>query len=218
MKKYDIVIIGAGPAGLTAAVYSARYKINLVVIGKIPGGLVSETSDICNFPSYPRINGFELAKKMVDQVKEMNVEIFNEEVLDIQKNKTDFVVKTNKEKYSAKKIIFATGSERRKLGIKRENELVGRGISYCATCDAAFYKDKVVGVVGGGDAALTSALLLAKFAKKVYVIYRRDKFFRGDRIWIEEVQKQKKIETIFNSEITKLIGEKELKEIGRAHV
>ena len=127
--------------------------------------------------------------------------------------KTGFEIKTSKNQYNTKKVIIATGSERKKLGIDREKELTGKGISYCATCDAGFYKDKVVGVAGGSDAALTAALLLSNFAKKVYIIYRKDKFFRGDNIWIEEVKKNKKIESLFNSEITKLIGEDKLEEI-----
>lgn len=213
MKKYDLVIIGAGPAGLTAALYAARYRINLLVIGKIPGGLVAETDDICNFPSYPNIKGFELAKKMLDQVKELGVEIVNEEVSNIKKKNTDFEIATNKFKYEAKKIIFATGSERKKLGIAREKELTGKGISYCATCDAVFYKDKIIGVVGGSDAALTAALLLANFAKKVYIIYRKDSFFRGDNVWIEKVKKNKKIEPVFNSKIIKLIGKNKLEAV-----
>jgi len=146
MEKYDLIIIGAGPAGLTAALYAARYRINVVVIGKMSGGLVAEISDICNFPSYPKIKGFELAKKMLNQVKELNVEIQQEEVSEIKKKKSGFEIITNKNKYDAKKIIFATGSERKKLGIARENELTGKGISYCATCDAGFYRDKVAGV------------------------------------------------------------------------
>ena len=213
MKKYDLIIIGAGPAGLTAALYAARYRINFLVLGKISGGLVAETSDICNFPSYPNIKGFELAKKMLDQVKGLGVEVVNEEVSEIKKKKLGFDITTNKNKYEVKKIIFATGSERKKLGIDREKELIGKGISYCATCDAGFYKDKVAGVIGGSDAALTAALLLAKFAKKVYIIYRKDKFFRGDNIWVEEVKKNKKIEPIFNSKVTKLIGKNKLEAI-----
>ena len=213
MKNYDLIIIGAGPAGLTAAIYAARYKANVAVIGKLPGGLVSESSDICNFPTYLRIKGLELAQKMVKHVQELKVEIFGEEVLKIKKEASKFKIKTNKEEYLAKKIIFATGTERRQLGLEREKELIGKGISYCATCDAAFYKDRVVGIVGGGDAALTSALLLAKFAKKVYIIYRKDKFFRGDKLWIDEINKDKKIEPVFNAQITKLIGEKELEAV-----
>jgi len=213
MKKYDLIIIGAGPAGLTAGLYAARYRINSLVLGKMPGGLVAETSDICNFPSYPKIKGFELAQKMLNQVKELGVDVVNEEVSEIKKKKSGFEIITNKNKYEARKIIFATGSERKKLGIAKEKELTGKGISYCATCDAGFYKDKVASVVGGSDAALTAALLLANFAKKVYIIYRKDKFFRGERVWIENVEKSKNIEPIFNSNITKLIGKEKLEAV-----
>ena len=213
MEKYDLIIIGAGPAGLTAAVYASRYRINLLVIGKMPGGLMSEAYEICNFPSYNRIKGIDLMKKMIDHINDLKVEIKSEEVLEIKKKKKEFEIITNKNNYSAKNIIVATGSERRKLGIDREKEFVGKGISYCATCDAGFYKDKVVGVAGGSDAALTAALLLSKFAKKVYIIYRKNKFFRGDNIWIEEVKKNKKIESLFNSKITRLIGKDKFEEI-----
>ena len=213
MENYDLIIIGAGPAGLTAAVYAARYKINFLIIGKMSGGLMGEAYEICNFPSYNRVNGVELMKKMINHVNDLGVEIKSEEVLDIKKKGKEFEIKTNKEIYPAKKIIIATGSERRKLGINREKELTGKGISYCATCDAPFYKDKVVGVAGGSDAALTAALLLSKFAKKVYIIYRKNKFFRGDNIWIEEVKKNKKIESLFNSKITRLIGKDKFEEI-----
>ncbi len=213
MEKYDLIVIGAGPAGLTAALYAARYRIPILVIGRIPGGLVAEISDICNFPSYSKVKGFELAKKMVEQIKEQEVKISNEEVSNIKKKNKGFEIITNKNNYEAKKIIFATGSERRKLGIAGEKELIGKGISYCATCDAGFYKDKIAGVIGGSDAALTAALLLSKFAKKVYIIYRKNKFFRGDRIWAEEVKRSKNIKCLFNSRITKLIGKNKLEAI-----
>jgi len=212
MNSYDLIIIGAGPAGLTAAVYAARYKLNVLVIGKIPGGLMGEAHEVCNFPTYDKITGFELVKKMVEQVKKLEVEIKHEEVLDIEKG-TEFQIVTGKNKYFAKKIIIATGSKRRSLGVEREKELTGKGLHYCATCDAGFYKDKIVGVVGGGDAALTSALLLSKFAKKVYIIYRRDKFINAEPTWAEEVKKNKKIDLIFNSEIEELIGKEKLEKI-----
>ncbi len=209
MKKYDLVIIGAGPASLTAAIYAARYKLDVLIIGKIIGGLATEAYEISNFPTYDKIKGIELMLKMINQTKKLGVEIKLEDVLDIKKN---FRIITNKGEYSAKKIIIATGLERRKLGIDREKEFIGKGISYCATCDSGFYKDKTVGVIGGGNSVLTSALLLAKFAKKVYLIYRREKF-SAEPIWIEEIQKNKKIITIFNSTITKLIGKNNLEEI-----
>jgi len=213
MENYDLVIIGSGPAGLTAAIYAVRYRINFLVLGKIPGGLMTEAHKICNFPSYEDISGFELTKKIMDQVKKLGTKIKFEEVSGIKKKRKGFEITTNKNKYDTKKIIFATGSERKKLGIAREKELTGKGISYCATCDAAFYKNKTVGVVGGSDAALNSALLLSEFAKKVYIIYRKDKFFRGEKILAEDVKKNKKIEVLFNSKITKLIGKNKLEAI-----
>ena len=211
-KIYDLIIIGAGPAGLTAAVYSARYGLDTLVLGALMGGLAGEASEVCNFPSYGKINGFELMNKMIKQVKDMGVEIKPEKASEIKKTK-NFEITTNKTKYFSKKIILATGSERKSLGIDREKELIGKGISYCATCDAGFYKNKTVGVFGGGNAALSAALLLSKFAKKVYIIYRRDKFFRAENAWIKDIEKNDKIEPVFNSMITQLIGKERLEAV-----
>ncbi len=214
MEKHDLIIIGTGPAGLTAALYAARYKMDFLVIGRIPGGLLNEASKVCNFPSYENISGIELTRKMMEQIKKLDVKIKQEKVSGIKKKNKGFEIGTDKKKYFAKKIIFATGSERKKLGLAEEKKFVGKGLSYCATCDAGFYKGKIVGVVGGSDAALTAALLLAKFAKRVYIIYRKDKFFRGDKIWIEEIKKNRKIKPLFNSVVTKLIGKEKLEAIG----
>ena len=208
--KYDLIIIGAGPAGLTAALYAARYKVDVLVIGILHGGTATEAHKVCNFPSYENVGGAELMLKMIKQVKNLGVEIKQEEVIEIDRK---FKVVTNKGEYSCKKIIIATGSKRMKLGVEREDELTGKGINYCATCDANFYKDKIVGVVGGGNATLTSALLLAKIAEKVYIIYRKDKFSKAEPMWVEDVKKEKKIFPIFNSEVQKLIGKKKLEEV-----
>ena len=208
--KYDVIIIGSGPAGLSSAIYASRYRLKTLVIGALPGGLAATAPDVCNYPGFVQLTGMELMMKMINQVKELEVEIKNENVTEI---KTGFEVITNSGKYSAKKIIIATGSERKKLGIDQEKELTGRGISYCATCDAGFYNDKIAGVVGGSDAALTAALLLAKFAKKVYIFYRKDKFFRAEQVWVEKVEETKNIEVVFNSEVTKLNGDKKLESI-----
>ncbi|MCK4552615.1 FAD-dependent oxidoreductase [Candidatus Pacearchaeota archaeon] len=211
-KTYDLIIIGAGPAGLTAALYAARYKVNVLVIGMLHGGTATEAHKVCNFPSYENVGGVELMLKMIKQVKNLKVEIKQEEVININR-KDLFKIVTNKEEYSSKKIIIATGSKRMKLGVEREEELTGKGIHYCTTCDAGFYKAKTVGVVGGGNAALTSALLLAKIAKKVYVIYRRDKFFKAEPMWVDEVKKEKKIVPVFNSKVLELIGKNKLEEV-----
>ncbi|MCK5611650.1 FAD-dependent oxidoreductase [Candidatus Pacearchaeota archaeon] len=206
-EKYDLVIIGAGPAGLTAAIYAARYKLNAIVLGKLPGGLASEASEVWNYPGVPKVGGMELMMKMIKQVKELGIEIKNETVEDLA---CGFSVTTNKATYDAKKILIATGSTRNKLGLPREKELSGKGVSYCATCDSGFYKDKVAGVVGGGDAALMAADLLSRFATKVYIFYRKDKFFRGEPAWVEQVEKNKKIKSMFNTEVAELLGKEKL--------
>lgn len=208
-ETFDVIIIGAGPAGLSAAVYSARYNLKTLVIGKLIGGQAGEAYEICNFPTYEKITGFEFSQKMVKQVKSLGVNIKQENVFDI-KNKEGFEVITNKEKYHARKVIITTGTEKRKVNLENEKKLTGHGISYCATCDAGFYRDRIVCVLGGGNSALTSALLLSKFAKKVYIVYRQDKFRKADPAWVDEIKKDKKIEVIFNSEITKLVGGEKL--------
>jgi len=208
--KYDLIIIGSGPAGLTAAVYAARYKLNTLILGKLPGGLAGSAHEVCNFPSYKKVGGFELMNKMIQQVKDFEIEIKQEEVLEMSGENNNFEVQTRKGKYQAKKIIMATGSQRRKLDLEREQEFLGKGLSYCATCDAAFYKEKTVAVIGGSDAALTAALLLSKFAPKVYLIYRQEKFVRAEPAWVEEVEKNERIEVLFNSTIVKLLGEEQL--------
>ena len=209
---YDLIIIGAGPAGLAGAVYAARYQLKTLVIGQIPGGIAGTAHKVCNFPSYSTINGMELMMKMFEQVKSNKVEIKQEIIQSIQKTK-EFQIKTNKTEYQAKKIIIATGTERKKLGLKDELKFLGKGLSYCATCDSGFYKDKTVGVVGGSDAALTAALLLANISQKVYLIYRKEAFTKAEPAWVSQVEKDKNIEVLFNTEIVGLIGNEKLEKI-----
>ncbi|MCD6495693.1 MAG: FAD-dependent oxidoreductase [Candidatus Aenigmarchaeota archaeon] len=204
-EVYDIIIVGSGPAGLTAAVYAGRYLMKTLVIGELSGGMISEAHKVCNFPTYKSISGMELTQKMVDQVKSLGVEIRNERTEEVRKNDV-FEVKTTEGVYHGKTVILATGTEKRKLDIKGEKEFLGKGVSYCATCDAGFFKDKTVAIVGGSDAALTAALLLAEYAKKVYIIYRKDHFFRAEPAWIKQVEAEKKIEPVFNSNITEIKG------------
>lgn len=211
MEQYDLIIIGSGPGGLTAGIYAARYNLNFLVIGELKGGLMAEAHKICNFPTEEEITGFELTQKMVKHLETLEGEIKQETVESIEK-KDNFIVKTNKGEYSSKKIIIATGTKKRKLDIKGDRDYYGRGVSYCATCDAAFYKDRVVAIIGGGDSAVTSALLLAEFAKKVYIIYRRDKFYKAEPAWVKQAEKNDKIEFKFNSELEEIYGDdKEVK-------
>lgn len=206
--KYDLIIVGAGPAGLTAAIYAARYKLNVVVIGKETGGLAATAHKVWNYPSHKEISGMELMKRMVEHVKSLEVEIINADVLKVSGKDGGFVVKTRSKEYKCKKIIYASGTVKSELGVKGEKEFVGKGVNYCATCDAGFYKGKVVGVVGGSNSALSSALLLTEYASKVYIIYRKGEFFRADPSWIERVEKNKKIEVLFNEEIVEIYGSK----------
>ncbi|NCN51489.1 FAD-dependent oxidoreductase [archaeon] len=213
MEKHDLVIVGAGPAGFSAAIYAARYKMDVLMIGQIPGGIASTAHDIRNYPGFDKISGMELMMKMIDQTKKLEVPIKQDAVIDIKKIDEGFLIKTSKEEILGKKIILATGTARRELGLSREKELTGKGVSYCATCDAGFYKDKTAAVVGGGDAALTAALLLAKFATKVYVIYRQTEFTKAEVSWVDEIKKTENIEVLFNEEVTELIGEERLEKV-----
>jgi thioredoxin reductase (NADPH) len=213
MKEvYDLIIVGSGPAGLSAAVYAARYKLKTLVIGQIPGGMAAEAYEICNLISYQKIRGFDLSIKMKTHVEMLGIEIVPAMVTSIEK-KDLFEVNTQKKKYFSKKLLLAMGSKKRKLNIKDENKFLGKGISYCATCDAAFFRDKIVTVIGGSDVALTAALLLSEFAKKVYLSYRQKEFFRAEPTWIDAVKNNDKIEVIFNSNVVELIGENFLEKI-----
>lgn len=213
MEEYDLIIIGSGPAGLTAAIYAARYKLNTLVIGEQIGGLAAEANEICNFPTYKKISGMEFTQKMREQVEDLGIEIKNSSVDSVEKSDSGYLVKTGSGEYKAKKIILATGTEKRKLGLENEDRLLGRGVSYCVTCDAGFFKNKIVGVVGGSNSALTGALLLSKFANEVYIIYRKDEFFRAEPKLVEDVEKNKKIKSIFNAEVIELKGNDKLEAV-----
>lgn len=207
---YDIIIIGAGPAGLTAAIYAKRANKNVLVLEAINyGGQIVNILNIDNYPGNPGISGFELATNLYNQVKNMGVEIRNEKVLSITEDKK---ILTNKEEYQAKSIIIAAGSENRKLRLENEKELTGKGISYCATCDGAFYKDKVVAVVGGGNTAVYDALYLSDIVNKVYLIHRKD-ILSADEAYTEKLQTKGNIEIVYNSIITKINGVDKLENI-----
>ena len=207
---YDIIIVGAGPAGLTSALYARRAgKKVLVLEAKTYGGQIINTSSIENYPALPNVSGFDFATNLYNQVKDLGAEIKFETVIRIEEDKT---VVTNKDKYQAKSIILATGAENRKLNLDKEAELVGKGVSYCATCDGNFYKDKIVAVNGGGNTALEDAIYLSNLAQKVYLIHRRDEF-RGEQKYLEELKKKDNVEFILNANIIKLNGEDRLESI-----
>ncbi len=220
-NKYPLVIIGAGPAGLTASIYASRYKIDNLVIGQAIGGLIFDSHKICNFPSEKEISGRDLVDKMRDHVEFLGAPILQDKALLIKKRDGQFEISTQlAKKVLSKSIILAIGTEYRKLnlsngkelGLKGEDEFLGKGVSYCATCDGMFYKDKVVAVVGGSDSANVSSLYLADIAKKVYQIYRRDKL-RGETAWIDQILSNSKIEVIYNRQLVGLKGEDKLEKV-----
>jgi thioredoxin reductase (NADPH) len=210
IQKYDLAIIGNGPAGLTAAIYGARYKINQILIGDLPGGLMTSSHKICNFPSEIEISGSDLAQKMHDQVTALEVPQKNTRINSI--NQVDEIynlILSNGENIQAKAILLATGTKHRHLDLPNEKSLVGRGVSYCATCDAMFYVDKVVAVIGGSDSANTAALHLAKFAKQVYQIYRGTSL-RGETAWVDQVKANPKITVLYNTQVLEILGDKKV--------
>lgn len=207
MEEFDIVIIGAGTAGMTAGIYATRAnKKTLILEGKNYGGQIINTPDIENFPALNHISGIEYATNLYNQVKELGVTYKREEVQNITE---DRLVTTNKNQYQAKAIIIATGTQNRKLGLEGEDTLVGRGISYCATCDGRFYKGKNVAVIGGGNTAIEDAIYLSDLAEKVYLIHRREGF-RADQKAIETLKSKKNVEFILNNKPRKLIAENKL--------
>jgi len=208
---YDLIIIGGGPAGVSAAVYAARYKLNFLLISESLGGWLNEIDKIENYPGFSSISGFELVEKYREQLNFLNVNFISKSIISIKKEENIFTVctKTDNE-YKTKSIIIASGSKKKTLGVSGEKELLGKGVSYCAICDGMFYKDKTVAVVGGANSAANATLLLAKFANSVYLIYRKGAL-RADNITIEKIKENPKIKIILNTNITKINGEEKVK-------
>lgn len=201
---YDVIVIGGGPAGLSAGIYSARYMLKTLILCKDCGGAITAAHLVENYPGFEGISGMELIDKFTKQAKKLGVEIKNEEAIGIKKEEGGFLVNN---KYKAKKIILALGTFRRKLNIPGEGAFIGKGVSYCATCDAPFFRDKIVGVVGGSNSAVRAAQLLSEYAKKVHIIYRRDKL-RAEPFICKSIEKNPKIEIIYNTNVKEIKGEK----------
>ncbi len=206
----DMVIIGGGPAGLSAAIYGIRAGLDLMLIEKFsPGGQVMNTFEVENYPGFSEpVAGWELMSKMEQQVRRLGVEIGQGEVKSIQKNVEEnfFVIRFSDNRVmESRTVIVATGASLRKLGVEGEEAFTGRGVSYCATCDGAFFKDRVTAVVGGGDTALEEAIFLTRFSSKVYIIHRRDEF-RGTKILQERLLSNSKIEPIYDTLVESING------------
>ncbi len=227
---YDVIIIGAGPAGMSAAIYATRREMKTLIIGRETGGQVAMAGEIENYPGFKSVNNFDLIAKMAEQVKSLGAEIKNDEVKNIDPSTTlrtgpstnsprpelgtkagqarqekYFTLYTNREKFEAKTIIVAMGLSPRRLAIPGEVELAGKGVSYCANCDGPLFKNKTVAVVGGGNAALDAAEVLSKIAAKVYLIHRNE-IFKAFEELVDEVKAKKNVEMILNSEVKEIIG------------
>ncbi len=206
----DIIIVGAGTAGLTAAIYALRSgKSALIFEGKAVGGQIVNTPDVENYPGIPHMSGFEFASHLLEQAQGFGAELKYEAVKEIRDQGAVKVVLTDAGEYEAKAVILATGAKNRPLGLDREQELVGRGVSYCATCDGMFYRKKDVAVAGGGNTALEDAQFLANYCNKVYLIHRRDAF-RGEEKNVELLKAKENVEFVLNSNVTKILGEKKV--------
>lgn len=201
---FDLIIVGAGTAGLSAAIYGVRAgKSVLVLEGAAYGGQIINTPEIENYPGIKKISGFEFATNLYNQAKELGAEIRFEKVLSVQEKNGYKIVVTKDKEYEAKAVILATGAKNRNLGIEKEQELVGKGVSYCATCDGMFYRGKVVAVNGGGNTAVEDATFLSEYVEKVYVIHRRDSF-RADKAEVDRLVARKNVELVLNSTIKAL--------------
>lgn len=210
---FDTIIIGAGPAGFTAAIYAARREMKTMILTKDMGGQVMWASEVENYPGFKSIQNYELIQKWQEHVKANNVDIKTAEVKKIEKNDDGlFVLNTSKETFYAKTVIAAMGLSPRRLAITGEEEFTGKGVSYCANCDGPFYRDKTVVVVGGGNAALDAAEILSKIAKNVYLVHRSQQF-RAFEVLVNEVKERENIELILDSDIKEIIGKEKVEKI-----
>ena len=215
MEAYDVIVIGGGPAGLSAGIYAERYGLKTLVIAADIGGQMATADLVQNWPGFLEISGIELMNKLYEHAKLVGCKIILEPVKKIQKPQKsgdNYIIKTDNSEYLAKAVIAASGQSRRKLNVPGEEEFAGKGVSYCATCDGAFFRNKIVAVVGGGDAAAKAAYLLSKNAKKVYMFVRGDKM-RAEPANIQHITNNPKVEIMMNTEIASIVGEKKVEKV-----
>lgn len=213
MKNYDIIIVGGGPAGMTAALYSLRAgKKTLILEKENFGGQIANSPRVENIPSIKEISGLDYSNNLFEQILDLGAEFELEEVSNITKENGIFTVTTNYSQYTSKAVIIATGVSHRHIGVNREEELAGKGISYCAVCDGAFYKDGTVAVIGDGNTALQYSILLTNYCKKVYICTLFDKFF-GDSILVETLKNKPNLEIIHNISLKEFVAEKEVESL-----
>ena len=207
-ETYDVVIIGGGPAGLTAGIYAGRAQLKTVIVEKgLPGGQIAQTDEVENYPGFPEgISGPELASRMVRQAEKFGARIVMDEVLGLEKAEGGYLVRGYERNYRARAVIVATGANPRRLGVPGEDKFYGRGVSTCATCDGFFYRDKEVVVVGGGDAAVEEGIFLTKFARKVALVHRRDEL-RANKVAQKRAFQNPKMHFLFSHVVTEILGE-----------
>ncbi|MCK5080786.1 MAG: FAD-dependent oxidoreductase [Candidatus Moranbacteria bacterium] len=208
----DFIIIGIGPAGLAASIYASRYNLDVLVLGEENGGCMNESYNIENYPGFSSISGFELGQKMKEHADKLGGKIKQEKVTELEKIEGGFKVSTNTEEYQAKRVLLATGTVFRKLGISGEDKFSGHGVSYCATCDGPFFKEKKVAVVGGGNSALNAALLLSKYAKEVKIFFRADKSTAIPR-YLKQVEAKDNIELVPKTNLLEIKGSQKVEKI-----
>jgi len=209
---YDLLIAGGGPAGLTAGLYAARAKLRTVLIEKmVPGGQAASTFLIENYPGFPDgISGQDLSQAMESQAKRFGLEFINGEVRRLTSRGREWEVEQEDKKVTAQAVIIATGVEPKKLGVPGEEELKGRGVSYCATCDGPFFREQDVAVVGGGNSAIDEALFMTRFARQIYIVHRRDAL-RAEKVLQERALQNEKIKVLWDTVVTKVVGQEEVK-------
>lgn len=208
VKEIDLIIIGAGPAGLTAAIYASRARLDMLLLeDKVIGGQVKNSYMVENYPGFKKVSGSELADLMQQQAEELGANIEEFDIIEnVKFDGDEKIVETEEYIYKPKAVIIATGASPKKLPVRNEEKFAGKGIHYCAVCDGAMYQNKVIGIVGGGNTALEEALFLTNFAEKVYLIRRYD-YFRGEKAVIEEVEKNDKIEILYNEDLIAVEGD-----------
>ncbi|RKW23762.1 hypothetical protein D8B46_02775 [Candidatus Gracilibacteria bacterium] len=207
-NNFDVIIIGAGSAGYPAGMYASRYEMKNLIIGAQPGGALATSHKVENYPGTISASGKQIMDNFREHAVASGSEILNEMVTEITKQNDIFDVKTSSGKqFSSKYVILATGNNHKKLGCVGEKEFLGKGVSYCATCDGMFFKNREVIVVGGGNTALTESIYLSEICKKVYLIHRRNEF-RAENTWIEQAKKRENIEFILNDEVEEIVGDK----------
>jgi thioredoxin reductase (NADPH) len=207
---YDLIILGAGPTGMAASVYASRYKINHLVIGNVFNGSLAKAHKIENWPGEKSISGSDLVVKFYEHAKSLGAKVVEEEVVEVSRSNGIFTIKTNSNKtYQSRAILIALGTRHRKLNVPGEEKFLGKGVSYCAVCDGAFFKGKTVAVVGGSNSAAMAAEMLSERAEKVYVVYRKQPM-RCEPVILERLEKNSKIEIVYNTNIIKVAGDKKV--------